>query len=871
MLLSRREREVAGLVAQGLTNRAIAERLFLSERTVEGHVEHAFNKLGLSSRTQLAVWVGATSPPGATPPEAGAAFSAQLTSFVGREKDMAALEELLANSRVITLTGPGGSGKTRLALQLATELRSKQKRKVWTVDVSAVGDAAFLAQTVAAALGASGRGSSAEALVESFRTADGVILLDNCEHVAPACAELVAAMAAQCPNLRFLITSREPIRLQGEVTWRVQPLAVPPKTASPDEVARSESVMLFMERARLAQPELDLDESNAPVIAELCRRLDGLPLALELAAATVGVLSPSQILSRLGDRFSQLADGRQPRPARQQTLHATLEWSYELLSERERLLFRRLAAFTGSFNLDAAVAVCAIDPLRADTVLSNIGRLIDKSMVSATGAVRGEIRYRLLETTRAYAGEMLSAEPEAIEIASRHAHLYASIAIEAGARFGGPDAGDWIDLVAEEMDNMRAALLWAIANDHRLALEMCANLAGYWDFHGWLFEGRSWLERALTVSDIGPSQELAAALASAGMLAYRRGDYADARRLQERSAESAEAIGDRALTARALAGLGDVLVQTGEPEAAMTRYQASLELFRGENDALSVARGLSRLAAVHNVIGDFQAAERLVRESLTAFHELGDQVGIANQVFALGGTRIFAGKYQSARNFLSESLALRRELGDTIGIAWSSAFVACADILLGNYQAACRPLVDGLRGCEEAGDVRGFSIALDIGIGLFWGCGLNAAAVRIDSVAANLRTTGGFKGMPWLAEIVQEWAARARAQLPADDVEHQEVLGAAMTPKAALRFAVEQIESIAASGPRPDAQLTRRELQIADLVAEGLTNRQIAERMSISERTADSHLQHAMGKLGFRSRAQVAAWSVRARRRDHLE
>jgi predicted ATPase/DNA-binding NarL/FixJ family response regulator len=865
MDLSRREREVAELVADGLTNRAIAERLFLSERTIEGHVERAFNKLGLNSRTQLAMWVGASGTAGSAGPPTAAGFPAQLTTFIGRQKDLASVAGMLSESRVVTLTGIGGCGKTRLALELARQLQLRDKRRIWLVDVSAVGDPALLAQTVAASVGVAGRGSSSDALMDRFRRLSGVIVLDNCEHVAGACAELVASMTAQCPNVHFLITSREPIRVPGETTWRVQPLAVPVENASVGQVAAAESVMLFIERARLAEPGLDVDESNASVIGELCRRLDGLPLALELAAARVGVLSPSQILARLDHRFTLLGDGRQPRPARQQTLRATMEWSYDLLSDQEQLLFRRLAVFTGSFGLEAAVAVCAIDPLRSEDVLGILGQLIDRSLVSATSAVRGETRYRLLETTRAFASELLSAEPHASEIAGRHAHLYASIAIEAGRRLGGPDADDWIDLVAEEMDNLRAALLWAIANDHRLALEMCANLAGYWDFHGWIFEGRHWLERALQVSDAVPSAERAAALTSAGMLAYRQGDYGAAQRLHELSVKLAKALGDRALTARALAGLGDVLVQT-EPEAAMTRYRASLDLYQAENDVLSVARGLSRVGGVHNVRGEFEAAERYYQESLAAFRRLGDRVGMANQLFSIGGTRLFAQKYQSARNYLSESLALRRELGDAIGTAWSSAWVACADIRLGSYKAACGPLAEGLKGCEEAGDLRGFSIALDITLGLFVAAGLPGEAVRMQTAAASLRRAGGFEGMPWRDRVAEENAERARTELSPDEVELQEILGAAMTPKAALRFALDRIEAIAGSSAGPESQLTRRERQVAALVAEGLTNREIAARLHISERTADSHLQHVMGKLGFRSRAQVAAWQARESR-----
>jgi len=310
VVLSRREQEVAELVAHGLTNRAIAERLFLSERTIEGHVERAFNKLGLNSRTQLAVWVSASGAPGPVVAPTAPGFPAQLTSFIGRHNDMTKLEEILSESRVVTLTGIGGCGKTRLALELARQLQVRDKRRVWLVDVSSVGDPALLAPTVAAALGVAGSGTSAAALMDRFRRMAGLIVLDNCELVARSCAELVGSMATQCPNVRFLITSREPLRVHGETIWRVLPLGLPVKNASTEQVAQAESVMLFIERAKLAEPGLHVDQSNAGVIAELCRRLDGLPLALELAAARVGVLSPSQILARLDDRFNVLEESR---------------------------------------------------------------------------------------------------------------------------------------------------------------------------------------------------------------------------------------------------------------------------------------------------------------------------------------------------------------------------------------------------------------------------------------------------------------------------------------------------------------------------------------------------------------------------------
>lgn len=863
MVLTRREREVAQLVTQGLTNRAIAERLYLSERTIEGHIEHAFNKLGLSSRTQLAMWVQASQQ--AEGAASGAAkFPTHMTSFIGREPDIAALHSLVAQHRIVTLIGAGGAGKTRLAIELVRELQFEGKTKAWFVDVSAIGDPALLAQSVATAIGVSGRGSPTDAIIHRLGTTTGLLILDNCEHLLQSCADLVTAIADQCPGLNFLLTSREPTRLAGEATWHVQPLSVPLEGARSEDVMEADSVKLFVERAKLTDPVFNIDGSNADAIGQVCRQLDGLPLAIELAASRVGLLSPSQMVAKLYDRFSFLGRITGSLPARQQTMKATLAWSYDLLSDPERSLLRRVSIFTGTFTLDAAEAVCGADPLAPRSVMGLLGLLIDKSLVNPTGVVRGEMRYRLLDSTRAFAAELLSAELEARLIAERHARLYASIALEAGRRFGGPDTSDWTDLVGEETDNLRAALLWAIASDKQLALGMCASLAGYWDFYGWLDEGRHWLALALEGEDRVASAARSAALAAAGMLAYRQAAYAEARRYFGSSLDIADALHDRALSARALAGLADVLVLTGDPDAAMTQYEESLELYRAENDLPSVARGLSRLAGVHNTRGDFQIAEDLCQESLALFRSLGDRVGIANQLFAIGAVRCFAKRFQSARTFLKESLAIRRELGDAVGIAWSSKWLAYAEIQLGDLQAACQPLEDGLNGCMDAGDLRGFSIALDMALGLLLAAGFASAGIRVESAAKSIRNAGGFESMPWLPATVDGWYGRALAAVDLDEAEQEHILGRSMTPEEVLLFTIEHIHAVGfrtREGSHP--RLTRREHQVAELVAQGLTNREIAQRMHISEQTADSHVQHAMAKLGFRSRAQIAAWQVR--------
>jgi predicted ATPase/DNA-binding NarL/FixJ family response regulator len=871
MALSRREREVAELVALGLTNRAIAQRLFLSERTVEGHIERAFSKLDFSSRTQLAMWVGASASSELPTPLGSSSFPTQLTSFVGRQQDLAALGALLKDHRLVTLIGPGGSGKTRLALELASSAATSDGTRVWLVDISATSDPALVPQVVAAAVGASGSGSPIDSLLERLGTSTGLLVLDNCEQVAPAIADVVARVGAGCPGITVFMTSREPTRAAGETTWRVEPLAVPPEHASSSDVAIFDAVRLFDDRARSAAPWFRIDDSNAAAVAEVCRRLDGLPLALELAAARVAVLSPAQILRRLDDRFTFLVSGSRSPIPRHQTLKATLEWSLGLLPPTERRLFERLSVFAGSLSLDAVESVAGVEPLERGQIVELLGLLIDKSLVAVTAERRGELRYRLLETMRALAREMLSTEPDGATIVERHARLYSSIALEAGRRLGGADASDWVSLVIEEVDNLRAALEWIIDHDIQLALQVCASLAGYWDLHGWLFEGRHWLSIALQHDTGNPSAQRSAALAAAGLLAYRQGDYAEASMRFDETRRVAEAIGDRSMLARALAGLGDIHIVRSEPNDALRCFQQSLDLYRAANDVPSIARGLSRLGNAYDNLFDYEAEEGAYRESLALFRQLDDRIGIADQLFSIGMCRMISGKFESALPYATESIALRSQLGDVLGVAWSRMVVGICETLLGRPRVAAAPLSEALSVMEEAGDRRGMGLTLDASVGPLVMVGKVEIAWRLATAAAQLRSAVGYAQPPFFVPIVDGWAKDARGRLSASAAEGEEILGQGLSRHAAVSLAIEHLRSISTEqATRGGNLLTARELQVTALVAEGLTNREIAKRLSISERTADSHVQHTMGKLGFRSRAQLAAWHARNAPHDGL-
>jgi non-specific serine/threonine protein kinase len=865
MALSRREREVAELVALGLTNRAIAQRLFLSERTVEGHIDRAFSKLGLSSRTQLAMWVGATANRERSAVPAHSSFPTHLTSFVGRQNDVASLKVMLTERRLVTLIGAGGSGKTRLALELARVIAG-EGTAVWLVDISMTSDPALVPQVIASAVGAGGPSSPTDAVIECLKDSKGLLVVDNCEQVAEAMSGLAARIAAECPGIALLMTSREPIRVEGETTWRVEPLAVPPKDASPNDATGFEAVRLFEDRARLAAPGFKVDDSNAGAVAEVCRRLDGLPLAVELAAARVAVLSPAQIVRRLDDRFTLLVSGSRSTVARHQALKTTLEWSYGLLPPTERRLFGRLSVFAGSFNVDAVEAVAGVEPLERGQLLELLGLLIDKSLVAVTAETRGELRYRLLDSMRAFGGEMLSAESDASAIVERHARLYSSIALEAGKRLGGADAPDWVSLVMEEVDNLRSALEWTIANDIPLALQVCASLAGYWDLHGWIYEGRHWLSRALHHDVGGSSPQRGAALAAAGLLAYRQSDYAEATTRFEEARRVADAIGDRSMLARALAGLGDIHIVLSQPNEALRYFQQSLELYRAANDLPSIARGLSRLGNAYDNLFDYEAEEAAYRESLTLFRQLDDRIGIADQLFSIGMCRMISGKFESALPFAAESIAIRKQLGDVLGIAYSRMVVGICETRLGRPLAATGPLSEALAGMEDAGDGRGVGLALDASVGPLLMVGKPDVALRLASAAAHLRTAVGYAQPPFFQPIVDGWAKEARRRLSASGAATEEVFGQGLSRQAAVRLAIEQLLTcMVEEAPRQTTGLTARELQVTALVADGLTNREIGARLRISERTVDSHVQHAIAKLGFRSRAQIAAWHASTR------
>jgi predicted ATPase len=483
----------------------------------------------------------------------------ELTTFIGRDAELDEVARLLRRAPLVTLTGAAGCGKTRLALEIAARQRDEYHDGVWLVELAPLSEPDLVPDAVVAALEVKlGRRSPVEAaLVESLATTEALIVLDNCEHLVDACAHLAETLLRGCPGLQVLATSREPLAVTGEIVWRVPSLTLPTpgREPAPEKLLRSEAVRLFVDRAGAAQPGFALTDRNAAGVAQICRRLDGVPLAIELAAARVGSLPPLEIARRLGESFRLLQQERRTAEMRQQTLEAALDWSYRLLDDEEGTLLRRLAVFAGAFGLDAAEEVCAGDGLPGADVVDVLVRLVSKSLVVAEDA-EGQPRYRLLEMVRQYAHERLREASESDALAERHALWYLDLPERAGSGGETADAAKTrlgrLDL---ETDNLRAALRWLLDHDPPEALSLAGSLSDWWLLRGRLAEGREWLETGVERAP-EDSPAVAEALLRSVPFAARGGDMVRGSQLAERSLSIYRKLGDREGMSRALHMLG---------------------------------------------------------------------------------------------------------------------------------------------------------------------------------------------------------------------------------------------------------------------------------------------------------------------------
>ncbi len=595
-------------------------------------------------------------------------------SFVGRERDAVEIKRLLSMTGLLNLTGAGGSGKTRLALEVARELVGSYADGVWFVELAPLSEPELVPQAVAAALAVCeqpGRPLK-ETLVEHLRDERTLLILDNCEHLVDAAASLVDALLSSCPRLRVLATSREPLGVAGEVNWRVPPLSVPDAERLPpaEDLACYESVRLFVERARARLPAFEITPENARSVAEVCRRLDGIPLAIELATARLAVLAVEQVADRLEESLKLLTGGTRTAAPRQQTMRATLEWSHELLSEPEKKLFGRLSVFAGGWTLEAAEAVGMGDGIGRDDVLDLLNGLIDKSLVVAEASSGVEtlhatsLRYRMLEPVRQYARERLEESGEAGEVRSNHAAFFRALAEVAEPELRGAEQAVWLERLEREHDNMRAALSWSLeSGEGELGLRLAGALGDFWHARGHLNEGRRWLKEALAKGDASSASARVRALAHAGYLAWEQIDYERATALSEEGLALSRESGDKAGTAAALYVLGAVAMFQTRFEDTSTLFEEALALWRELEDTSGVARTLQGLGLVAVARHDYERAMAIHEESLTLAREAGDNLGV---ILALGQGALAAvgrGEHDLAGHLCAEGLELARGAG----------------------------------------------------------------------------------------------------------------------------------------------------------------------------------------------------------------
>jgi len=619
----------------------------------------------------------------------------QLTSFIGREREMAEVKRLLRTARLLTLTGTGGAGKTRLAIQVAGDVVGAYADGLWMVELGALSDPARVPQAVASALGVrevAGR-PLLEALVDYLKGRRLLLVLDDCEHLVAACAHLTETLLRACPDLQILATSREVLNIAGEVTFPVPSLSVPdPQPVfSLEHLVLYEAVRLFVDRAMLAQPAFALTARNAPAVAQVVRRLDGIPLAIELAAARVKVLPVEQIAARLDDRFRLLAGGSRTTLPRHQTLRAAIDWSYELLPEKERAVLRRLSVFAGGWTLEAAEAVCAGDGVEASDVLPLLTQLVLKSLVLTEEQVGG-VRYRLLETVRQYSRDRLMESGEAAGVRERHRDWYVVLAERAESELVGADQAAWFDRLETEHDNLRQALEWSLeSHEAEAGLRLAGAAWRFWFVRGYLAEGRGWLEGLLRTGGEAPAAVRAKALKAAGNLAvFGQGDHASGRSLYEESLAIWRKLGHKQGVATLLSNLAALVSGQGDHAAARALYEESLAICRELKDQWGTASALNNLGFASYRQGDYVAARNSYQESLAIWRELKDKQSIARAVTNLGLVATREKQYEQSRALCDEGLVIRHELGDKQGIAESLEALAGLAAAQEQYERAAR-------------------------------------------------------------------------------------------------------------------------------------------------------------------------------------
>jgi predicted ATPase/DNA-binding NarL/FixJ family response regulator len=818
-----------------------------------------------------------------------AQLPAEFTSFVGRADEVASLGAILRAGRALTLCGAGGIGKTRLALRVLAEAAADFPDGAWFVDLGELHQPQLVVPAVAAAIGVDeepGRPLT-DTLADAVSHRRAVLALDNCEHLIGACAALCQRLLARAPTLRILATSREPLRVAAETVWPVPPLRVPAASVTdPLEVMEYDAVRLFAERAGAAAPGFAVGAGNASAVARICRALDGLPLAIELAAAWVRALSAEQIAARISDRFLLLTGADRSAPARHQTLRATIDWSYDLLTGPEQVLLRRLSVFS-DWSLEMAEQICADDALPAGDILDTITALADKSLLEVGPEVLGQTRYRLLETVREYAAGWLVQAHEAEEFRTRRRKFTLREAEDSVAVGMGVVPGPWsarVDMFRRfdaESGNVHEVLGECLGSgDAETGLRISRAMAPVMIVRGTFSHGAGWLDAFLGLPSAAsaPAAVRGAALVGRAQLALAGGSPRAAE-FALAGLELSRAAGDQFSVAAALNLLTEVMLHAGELDEAEESGRQALAVARGAGDRWNEAYALGTLATVAGWRGNMRGAQELAEAALVAMRSIEQHWGSARALLGLGDLARLRGDHVTARQRYQEALSYLRELSSRPDTARCLAGLGRIEIEQGNLAAARANLSESLRLSYASGSRIGMARGLEALARLAIREGRPDDGIRLAAAVAALREEAQLPPVP--GARMQRYLDAAQG-LGQHGIARLWAEGTATTPAAAVQLALGEQSGPAEEGlsqpARPASQsetdtsgsratpeslgLTTREREVVALIAAGKSNRAIGAELYISPATAARHVANILAKLGFSSRSQVAVWAL---------